>query len=139
MALCGEQGRGTGQVRARPPGPTPESGPVLPIGQLLGDFVLPESRLSHPIPAPSSPPPALSLIQEKFSQMDILILMTAAICHDLDHPGYNNTYVHHFSFSRFFLLKGSLVVRGDLFSFTHRPVLRWGCGKGVTSTPGSDA
>ncbi|XP_016073765.1 PREDICTED: high affinity cGMP-specific 3',5'-cyclic phosphodiesterase 9A isoform X2 [Miniopterus natalensis] len=31
-------------------------------------------------------------LQEKFSQMDILILMTAAICHDLDHPGYNNTY-----------------------------------------------
>ncbi|XP_074156660.1 high affinity cGMP-specific 3',5'-cyclic phosphodiesterase 9A isoform X2 [Sminthopsis crassicaudata] len=29
---------------------------------------------------------------EKFSQMDILVLMTAAICHDLDHPGYNNTY-----------------------------------------------
>lgn len=26
--------------------------------------------------------------------MDILVLMTAAICHDLDHPGYNNTYVH---------------------------------------------
>lgn len=25
--------------------------------------------------------------------MDILVLMTAAICHDLDHPGYNNTYV----------------------------------------------
>lgn len=33
-------------------------------------------------------------LQEKFSQMDILVLMTAAICHDLDHPGYNNTYVH---------------------------------------------
>ncbi|XP_022371811.1 high affinity cGMP-specific 3',5'-cyclic phosphodiesterase 9A [Enhydra lutris kenyoni] len=31
-------------------------------------------------------------LQEKFSQMDILILMTASICHDLDHPGYNNTY-----------------------------------------------
>uniref|UniRef100_A0A2K5XWH5 Phosphodiesterase n=3 Tax=Mandrillus leucophaeus TaxID=9568 RepID=A0A2K5XWH5_MANLE len=31
-------------------------------------------------------------LQEKFSQTDILILMTAAICHDLDHPGYNNTY-----------------------------------------------
>ncbi|KAF6385288.1 phosphodiesterase 9A [Rhinolophus ferrumequinum] len=31
-------------------------------------------------------------LQEKFSQMDILILMTAAICHDLDHPGFNNTY-----------------------------------------------
>uniref|UniRef100_A0AAR2KBA8 High affinity cGMP-specific 3',5'-cyclic phosphodiesterase 9A n=1 Tax=Pygocentrus nattereri TaxID=42514 RepID=A0AAR2KBA8_PYGNA len=31
-------------------------------------------------------------LQEKFSQLDILILMTAAVCHDLDHPGYNNTY-----------------------------------------------
>uniref|UniRef100_A0A8C5LAX2 Phosphodiesterase n=1 Tax=Jaculus jaculus TaxID=51337 RepID=A0A8C5LAX2_JACJA len=31
-------------------------------------------------------------LQEKFSQMDILVLMTAAICHDLDHPGFNNTY-----------------------------------------------
>ncbi|XP_060129536.1 high affinity cGMP-specific 3',5'-cyclic phosphodiesterase 9A isoform X3 [Zootoca vivipara] len=28
----------------------------------------------------------------KLSQMDILILMTASVCHDLDHPGYNNTY-----------------------------------------------
>lgn len=24
---------------------------------------------------------------------DMCILMTAAVCHDLDHPGYNNTYV----------------------------------------------
>uniref|UniRef100_A0A9J7XB15 Phosphodiesterase n=1 Tax=Cyprinus carpio carpio TaxID=630221 RepID=A0A9J7XB15_CYPCA len=31
-------------------------------------------------------------LQEKFTQVDILILMTAAVCHDLDHPGYNNTY-----------------------------------------------
>lgn len=31
------------------------------------------------------------ILQEKFSQIDILILMTAAVCHDLDHPGYNNT------------------------------------------------
>nr|KAF6478290.1 phosphodiesterase 9A [Molossus molossus] len=34
----------------------------------------------------------LCRLQEKFTQMDILTLMTAAICHDLDHPGYNNTY-----------------------------------------------
>ena len=33
--------------------------------------------------------------------MDILILMTAAICHDLDHPGYNNTYVQDFLFFSF--------------------------------------
>ncbi|KAM9487519.1 high affinity cGMP-specific 3',5'-cyclic phosphodiesterase 9A isoform 2-T2 [Clarias gariepinus] len=31
-------------------------------------------------------------LQVKFTQVDILILMTAAVCHDLDHPGYNNTY-----------------------------------------------
>nr|XP_040143012.1 high affinity cGMP-specific 3',5'-cyclic phosphodiesterase 9A isoform X1 [Ictidomys tridecemlineatus] len=31
-------------------------------------------------------------LQEKFSQVDIMVLMTAAVCHDLDHPGYNNTY-----------------------------------------------
>ncbi len=24
---------------------------------------------------------------------DMCILMIAAVCHDLDHPGYNNTYV----------------------------------------------
>ncbi|XP_019384538.1 PREDICTED: high affinity cGMP-specific 3',5'-cyclic phosphodiesterase 9A [Crocodylus porosus] len=35
---------------------------------------------------------SLCSLQEKFSQLDILILMTAAVCHDLDHPGYNNTY-----------------------------------------------
>uniref|UniRef100_A0A667X6G1 High affinity cGMP-specific 3',5'-cyclic phosphodiesterase 9A n=1 Tax=Myripristis murdjan TaxID=586833 RepID=A0A667X6G1_9TELE len=33
----------------------------------------------------------LCSLQEKFTQVDILILMTAAVCHDLDHPGYNNT------------------------------------------------
>ncbi|XP_043362852.1 high affinity cGMP-specific 3',5'-cyclic phosphodiesterase 9A isoform X2 [Dermochelys coriacea] len=35
---------------------------------------------------------SLCNLQEKFPQIDILILMTAAVCHDLDHPGYNNTY-----------------------------------------------
>ncbi|XP_062258428.1 high affinity cGMP-specific 3',5'-cyclic phosphodiesterase 9A isoform X2 [Platichthys flesus] len=34
----------------------------------------------------------LGSLQEKFTQVDILILMTAAVCHDLDHPGFNNTY-----------------------------------------------
>uniref|UniRef100_A0A3B3RGE4 Phosphodiesterase n=1 Tax=Paramormyrops kingsleyae TaxID=1676925 RepID=A0A3B3RGE4_9TELE len=34
----------------------------------------------------------LCSLQERFTQMDILILITAAVCHDLDHPGYNNTY-----------------------------------------------
>lgn len=29
--------------------------------------------------------------QEKLTLTDIGILMTAAVCHDLDHPGYNNT------------------------------------------------
>ncbi|CAF97496.1 unnamed protein product, partial [Tetraodon nigroviridis] len=30
--------------------------------------------------------------QEKLTLTDMGILMTAAVCHDLDHPGYNNTY-----------------------------------------------
>ncbi|XP_071210534.1 high affinity cGMP-specific 3',5'-cyclic phosphodiesterase 9A-like isoform X1 [Salvelinus alpinus] len=34
----------------------------------------------------------LCSLQEIFTQVDILILMTAAVCHDLQHPGYNNTY-----------------------------------------------
>ncbi|KAI3356630.1 hypothetical protein L3Q82_017816 [Scortum barcoo] len=34
----------------------------------------------------------LCSLQERFTQVDILILMTAAVCHDLDHPGFNNTY-----------------------------------------------
>uniref|UniRef100_A0ACB8FHP1 High affinity cAMP-specific and IBMX-insensitive 3',5'-cyclic phosphodiesterase 9A n=1 Tax=Sphaerodactylus townsendi TaxID=933632 RepID=A0ACB8FHP1_9SAUR len=35
---------------------------------------------------------SLCSLQVKLSQVDILILMTASVCHDLDHPGYNNTY-----------------------------------------------
>lgn len=31
--------------------------------------------------------------QEKLTMTDMCILMTAAVCHDLDHPGYNNTYI----------------------------------------------
>ncbi|XP_056278561.1 high affinity cGMP-specific 3',5'-cyclic phosphodiesterase 9A isoform X3 [Pseudoliparis swirei] len=34
----------------------------------------------------------LCSLQEKFTQVDVMILMTAAVCHDLDHPGFNNTY-----------------------------------------------
>lgn len=31
-------------------------------------------------------------LHEHMSQMDLAILMTAAICHDLDHPGFSNSY-----------------------------------------------
>ncbi|KAG9351475.1 hypothetical protein JZ751_022725 [Albula glossodonta] len=34
----------------------------------------------------------LCSLQEKLTLTDMGILMTAAVCHDLDHPGYNNTY-----------------------------------------------
>lgn len=43
--------------------------------------------------------------------MDILVLMTAAICHDLDHPGYNNTYV--WGFLLISPLKGVPSLRGN--------------------------
>ncbi|XP_063797927.1 high affinity cGMP-specific 3',5'-cyclic phosphodiesterase 9A-like [Pseudophryne corroboree] len=31
-------------------------------------------------------------LQEKLPLLELGVLMTAAVCHDLDHPGYNNTY-----------------------------------------------
>ncbi|XP_064618264.1 high affinity cGMP-specific 3',5'-cyclic phosphodiesterase 9A-like isoform X2 [Liolophura sinensis] len=34
----------------------------------------------------------LCKLWEKVSREDLGILLTAAVCHDLDHPGYNNTY-----------------------------------------------
>ncbi|KAL5019659.1 hypothetical protein ScPMuIL_002551 [Solemya velum] len=34
----------------------------------------------------------LCTLWEKMSREDLGILMTSAVCHDLDHPGYNNTY-----------------------------------------------
>ncbi|KAL8624536.1 High affinity cAMP-specific and IBMX-insensitive 3',5'-cyclic phosphodiesterase 9A [Nucella lapillus] len=34
----------------------------------------------------------LCRLWEKMSKEDLGILLTAAVCHDLDHPGYNNTY-----------------------------------------------
>jgi high affinity cGMP-specific 3',5'-cyclic phosphodiesterase 9 len=29
---------------------------------------------------------------EKLGELDVLILLISCICHDLDHPGYNNIY-----------------------------------------------
>ncbi|XP_025102505.1 high affinity cGMP-specific 3',5'-cyclic phosphodiesterase 9A-like isoform X2 [Pomacea canaliculata] len=34
----------------------------------------------------------LAKLWERMSREDLGILLTAAVCHDLDHPGYNNTY-----------------------------------------------
>lgn len=113
--LCGLQvgpgppgAGGSTPAQARGP-PTPQTGPWVgllhpPQPQASGCPTLfptpgrawrgitppPPPAVSHPAQPPH--PPHLPLIQEKFSQIDILILMTAAICHDLDHPGYNNTY-----------------------------------------------
>jgi len=33
------------------------------------------------------------VLKERLTMTDMCILVTAAVCHDLDHPGYNNTYV----------------------------------------------
>ena len=32
------------------------------------------------------------LFQDSLSKRDLCVLLTACICHDLDHPGFNNTY-----------------------------------------------
>ncbi|XP_053724153.1 high affinity cGMP-specific 3',5'-cyclic phosphodiesterase 9A-like isoform X4 [Synchiropus splendidus] len=34
----------------------------------------------------------LTDLRNKLGPMDLLIMVTAALCHDLDHPGYNNVY-----------------------------------------------
>ncbi|XP_032362733.1 high affinity cGMP-specific 3',5'-cyclic phosphodiesterase 9A [Etheostoma spectabile] len=34
----------------------------------------------------------LSDLGSKVARIDLLILLTSALCHDLDHPGYNNVY-----------------------------------------------
>ena len=31
-------------------------------------------------------------LKKMVDDIDIFILLTSAICHDLDHPGYNNAY-----------------------------------------------
>ena len=31
-------------------------------------------------------------LQDKLDIEDIMVLLVSAICHDLDHPGYNNLY-----------------------------------------------
>ena len=31
-------------------------------------------------------------LSELFTKLELATLMTAAICHDLDHPGFNNKY-----------------------------------------------
>ncbi|XP_075950970.1 high affinity cGMP-specific 3',5'-cyclic phosphodiesterase 9A-like [Anarhichas minor] len=34
----------------------------------------------------------LTDLRSKISRIDLLIMLTSALCHDLDHPGYNNVY-----------------------------------------------
>ncbi|XP_077422994.1 high affinity cGMP-specific 3',5'-cyclic phosphodiesterase 9A-like isoform X2 [Vanacampus margaritifer] len=34
----------------------------------------------------------LTDVRNKLDPMDLLIMLTSALCHDLDHPGYNNVY-----------------------------------------------
>lgn len=34
----------------------------------------------------------LTQMPSKVQDCDILVMLTSALCHDLDHPGYNNAY-----------------------------------------------
>ena len=34
----------------------------------------------------------LTDLRNKLSRMDLVIMLPSALCHDLDHPGYNNVY-----------------------------------------------
>lgn len=35
----------------------------------------------------------LCSLRDVLAKMDLLVLMTSCVCHDLDHPGFNNTWV----------------------------------------------
>lgn len=30
-------------------------------------------------------------LRELFSKQELLVMLTSAVCHDVDHPGFNNT------------------------------------------------
>lgn len=34
----------------------------------------------------------LTDLRSKMDSIDLLIMLTSAVCHDLDHTGYNNAY-----------------------------------------------
>lgn len=34
----------------------------------------------------------LTEVADKLGDLELLIMLTSALCHDLDHPGYNNAY-----------------------------------------------
>ena len=60
------------------------------------------------------------------SKRDLCVLLTACICHDLDHPGYNNTYqinartslaVRYLISHRFSLIKKENMVKAPLRGF----------------------
>lgn len=34
----------------------------------------------------------LTDLRSKMDSVDLLIMLTSAVCHDLDHTGYNNAY-----------------------------------------------
>jgi len=34
----------------------------------------------------------LTQVPSKVQDCDVLVMLTSALCHDLDHPGYNNAY-----------------------------------------------
>lgn len=48
-------------------------------------------------------------LQEKLDEIELLILLVAAICHDLDHPGYNNAYQVHFHLKIFLCIFTTLL------------------------------
>lgn len=37
----------------------------------------------------------LTDLRSKMDSIDLLIMLTSAVCHDLDHTGYNNAYQVH--------------------------------------------
>lgn len=45
----------------------------------------------------------LTDLRSKIDSIDLLIMLTSAVCHDLDHTGYNNAYQVRWTLSRVLL------------------------------------
>ena len=45
----------------------------------------------------------LTQVPSKVQDFDVLVMLTSALCHDLDHPGYNNAYQVFMSLESLFI------------------------------------
>ena len=65
----------------------------MPCGIICGRITPARGNLEHrPLSGAVGDDDDDCRLQDSLSKRDLCVLLTACICHDLDHPGFNNTY-----------------------------------------------